>query len=422
MLDQTINAPIETGDGEYIRALNRGVVLALIRREEPVSRAAIAKQTGLSRSTCSLIVDELLQRKLVREVGKGTSSGGRRGVLLSINYDAGVVVGARLLADGITCAVVSLRGEVLARRDTPVSYRTGVETYIRTLSDTIRATLDTYTEATGEAPVFGVGLGLSGLVDSERGESVASSVLHWDHIPLAARVSEQVGLPVYIDNDLNTFAMGELWFGHGQGVESFLCVTVGEGVGLGIVINGEIFTGRHHGAGEFGHIRVSDDPAAPKDALGIPGSVEAFVADGAICSYVSGEIERGETSSLAEQSDPLVIDHVIGAAREGDALAQRAYRRAGTYLGMGVANLINLFDPELIVIGGEGCRARDLWQKAMEEAIENNTAYGLDRRVDLLPIEFEEDIWVRGVASLVLRAIFEGRAQARSYHESGGMG
>lgn len=402
----------EIGDSEYIRSLNRGVVLAAIRDHEPVSRAAIAKRTGLSRSTCSLIVDELLDRTLISEVGKGASSGGRPGVLLTMNYEAGVTVGARLLADSIDCAVVNLRGEVLERRETSISYRTDVENYIETLTTAVNNVLSLFAARVPDKPVFGLGLGLSGLVDSEAGQSISSSILHWDHIPLADRVEQELSIPVFIDNDVNTFAMGELWFGHGRGIDSFLCVTVGEGIGLGIVMGGEIYAGRHHGAGEFGHVRISDDPQAPRDAMGIQGSVEAFAADPAIREFVSNEIAAGATSKLQDSRGPIGIGAIAEAAREGDSLCRRAYERAGHYLGIGVANLINLLDPDLIVVGGEGCRARDLWGGAMETAIEANSAYGLDKRVRRIPIEFEDDVWVRGVASLVLREVFEGRTPA----------
>lgn len=455
--DSAAASAVETGDGDYIRTLNRGVVLSTIRKNEPISRAAIAKRTGLSRSTCSLIVDELIDRGLVSEVGKGESSGGRPGVLLTMNYDAGVTVGARLLADSVDCAIVDLRGEVVERRRTAVSYRAGVDEYIGTLVDAVSSILDSFSERFPGKPVFGLGLGLSGLVDSDAGESISSSILHWDHIPLADRVREALSIPVHIDNDVNTFAMGELWFGHGRGLDSFLCVTVGEGIGLGIVLNGEIYTGRHNGAGEFGHTRVSDDDDAPADAMGIRGSLEAFAADPAIRAYVRDSIAAGEPCSLAgsapdgnpraeepsagkpgagnmqagempagdgsvetvtaaegnQGAEAPDVEEIAEAARDGDALARRAYERAGRYLGIGVANLINLFDPELIVIGGEGCRARDLWSDAMERTIEENSAYGLDRRVRRIPIEYEDDVWVRGVASLVLKEVFEGRAAAR---------
>ncbi len=404
---------VETGNADYIRMLNSGVVLSTIHSHEPISRAAIAKHTGLSRSTCSLIADDLLQRNLIREIGKDKSSGGRRGVLLTMNYDAGVTVGARLLADSVDCAVVSLRGDVLKHRSTAISYHADVDTYINVLCRAVSETIEEYHAVSPGMPVFGIGLGLSGLVDSASGESVASSILQWDHIPLASRAQEQLKLPVYIDNDVNTFALGELWFGHGRGVDSFLCVTVGEGIGLGVVINGAIYSGSHHGAGEFGHTRISDDPQAPRDALGIQGSVEAFSADPAVCAYLEQQIRQGASSLLEAQSGEISIDQAAEAARRGDALALEAFNRAGKYLGIGIANLISLFDPEMIILGGEGCAVRDLWQPAMEETVREQAAYGLHRRVRWKSVEFDDDLWVRGIASLVLKEVFEGRAQVR---------
>ena len=404
---------VETGNADYIRMLNSGVVLSTIHSQEPISRAAIAKRTGLSRSTCSLIVDDLLRRNLICEVGKDKSSGGRRGVLLTMNYDAGVTVGVRLLADSVDCAVVSLRGDVLAHRSTEISYHTDVDTYIDVLCRAVSEIITEYHKESPRKPVFGIGLGLSGLVDSASGESVASSILHWDHIPLAARVQEQLSLPVHIDNDVNTFALGELWFGHGRGIDSFLCVTVGEGIGLGVVIHGTIYSGAHHGAGEFGHTRISDDPQAPRDALGIQGTVEAFAADPAVCAYLEEQIQQGTSSVLEAHSGKISIGQAAEAARKGDALAIEAFRRSGRYLGIGIANLISLFDPEMIILGGEGCAVGDLWQPTMEETVREQTAYGLHRRVSWKSVEFDDNLWVRGIASVVLKEVFEGRAQVR---------
>ncbi len=385
-----------TGNADLMRSINKGIVLDLIRKRSSISRAEISKVTGLSRSTCSLIVDELLHSELLIETGAGDSSGGRKPVLLAINYEAGDAIGVKLMTETVVGAIVDLRGDVVALREQPASYADGPVAYLRSVSNMVELLLQERSDLNRAGSPFGIGVGVSGIVDPSGGVAVETSVLHWRNVEVREAL-KQFELPVYLENDVNAFALGEAWFGDGRGASNLLCVTIGEGIGLGIIVDGGIYRGAHRGAGEFGHVRVSADPNASVDSAGIRGSVETFASDEAICSFYKTE------SGIDEDPD---MRTVVEAARSGDAAALTAFERAAHHLGIGISTLISLFDPQMILLSGEGVDASDLWMPALSEAISESTAYGLDRLCPIKIVPSDESMWVRGVATLVVQEVF----------------
>ena len=385
-----------TGNADLMRSINKGIVLDLIRKRESISRAGISKVTGLSRSTCSLIVDELLHSGLLVETGAGDSSGGRKPVLVAINYNAGDAIGLKLMTERVVGAVVDLRGDVVALREHRASYADGPAAYLESVSNMVEVLLQERRDLRRPGTPFGIGVGVSGIVDSSGGIAVETSVLNWHNVQVRDAL-KQFELPVYLENDVNAFALGEAWFGDGRGANNLLCVTIGEGIGLGIIVDGGIYRGAHRGAGEFGHVRVSVDPDASVDSAGIRGSVETFASDEAICSYYKTE------SGVPEH--PAMVD-VVAAARSGSVPALSAFRRAARHLGIGISTLISLFDPEMILLSGEGVGASDLWMPSLAEAIAESTAYGLHQLCPIKTVPSDESMWVRGVATLVVQEVF----------------
>jgi N-acetylglucosamine repressor len=395
---------ITTADSGFVKNLNLDTTLQLIKDKGPLSRASIAKITGMSRSTSSLIVDALLKSGLVVETGKDASTGGRKAILVRLNHEAGLAIGVKIEHERIIAAIVDLRGEALSTsvEDVPVSGRPAA--YMKTVISIVRKLIKQEKAGSGKK-ILGIGVGMSGLVDFESGVSLDSSIINWKNVNIREALGKEFSLPVYVENDVNTFAIGEKWLGLGTGMDNFLCVTIGRGIGVGIVIGGALYRGNHHGAGEFGHTKVSDDPHAPACSCGRHGCIEAFASNPAILAYVRDALKAGEASSLSRGR--LTLEAILRAAKTGDPLAVKAYARAGRYLGYGVANLINLFDPEAIIVSGEGTVAGEFILPQMEKAIAENTIYGLDKKVKRLPLYFEDNMWVRGVATLVVREVFK---------------
>ncbi|NOY07274.1 MAG: ROK family protein [Spirochaetes bacterium] len=396
---------VKKGDGELIKNLNLGVILEAVKNYGPVSRSKIAGLTGLSKSTCSLLVENLLTSGLVKEMGKEESSGGRKPVLLEINYDAGIAVGIKLMEQKVLAALVDFTGEAGEVVEEKIDRKNDTASYIESLVRVIKRILETENEKSFKRKILGIGIGVSGLVDSEEGVLLQSSILNWNGVPIREILQKEFSIPVYLENDVNTFAIGEKILGSGKSYDNFICVTIGRGVGMGSMINGKIYRGSHNGSGEFGHMKVCADSDAPLCSCGKRGCVEAYASDPAICGFVSSEIAKGKESILADKRVAGIAD-ILGAARQGDSLAVEAFRMAGHFLGYGIANLINLFDPEMVIIGGEGTTAGEFIFPEMKKVIKENTVYGLAEKVKLIPIVFENNLWVRGAATLVIREVF----------------
>jgi len=378
---------------DLMRQMNRSLVLNTIRLEGPISRAQIARGTGLSAATVSGLVSELLDDDLILEREEGDSSGGRRPVLLSLNPSGGFVMGIKLMEDHLIAALTNLEANVVDSMNVPFN-STEPEEVVEAIADGVEHLL-----AKNEIPptkLFGVGVGLAGIVDQETGILRLSPIFGWQGVPFGKMVQNKLQVPVYIDNDVNTVTLTEKWFGMARDIDHFLTVTIGRGVGLGIVANGRLYRGRG-GAGEFGHIAV--DPEGDLCSCGKRGCLETFVADPSLLKKAKAD------PSLRKQVQS--IDDLRKLAVEGNAAAKAIYALAGEILGREIANLINIFDPQMIILTGEGVKARDLFVEAMFTAVQSHTMPGMGKDTTVHIDELEDLAWARGAAGLVLRAVFE---------------
>jgi N-acetylglucosamine repressor len=390
-----------TGDNGYIKALNYKLVLDAIRTNEPVSRIELSHITGLTRSTCTLITERMLNQKLIKELGKSDSLGGRPRILLELNNEAGVVIGLKLMDDCFSCASIDLRGNILTNSKESVPKHSGPEIYLPLVSQYLQKILALHRKNFPHIPVLGLGVGLGGRVSAKTGELLESSVLGWHNVPIVNILKQTIDLPIFIENDVNTFAIGEKFFGAGKHLDNFLCMSVGEGIGLGIIMNGQLVNGAHHGAGEIGHTIISTDPEAPVCACSRRGCLEAFAADGALVA--------GYQAKTGELTTP---DELLQRAKAKDPQAIQVLQTAGTYLGVAVSTLINLLDPQAIILGGERANASQFILPTLEKAMHEHTVYGLSREVDIIVLQPSNDDWVRGVAALAMREIFSENLEA----------
>lgn len=384
-----------TGDNDLIKNLNLGIVLDAIRDNGPLSRAEISRSTGLSRSTCSLLVDRLLEDKLVMEVGKDESSGGRKPVLLELNYHAGLAVGVKVLEDGIQAVLAGPDGLVIETCEIVLIPESLQDAYVSGIIDVVENLMTYQDKSDDSRPVLGIGIGIGGRIDYDAGVLLESSILPFDNLPLGALLESRFGIPVYLENDVNTFAIGEKYLGEGRPYRNFLCLSIGRGIGVGIIVDNKLYRGSHHGAGEFGHMKMMLGPDAPKCTCGQSGCLEALASDPAICRLV-----RERTSESPD------IKEIRKRAAAGDRICLNAMEEAGSYLGLGISNLINLFDPEIIIIGGEGTAGSEFLIPSMKEQITKNTAYGLHKGIEIIHLDMDDHLWTRGVATLVFREVY----------------
>jgi N-acetylglucosamine repressor len=248
---------------------------------------------------------------------------------------------------------------------------------------------------------------VNGIVDTERGVSVVAPHFGWRNVSLAAPLAAHFGIPVHLENDARTLTIAEQWFGAGRGVDHFVTIVAGYGIGAGVVTNGQIYRGAQGGAGEFGHIVLQVD--GPVCSCGKRGCLEALAAEPAILRQIQEELASGMPSALAGMQ-PLTLEAVAAAADAGDELAQRVLATAGRWLGVGVANLVNVLNPQLLIINGEAVRGGRWYFEPMEITMRAHTFDGLADSLRILTEPGGNEVWARGAAYVVLSALFTAPA------------
>jgi glucokinase-like ROK family protein len=354
---------------QQTRAFNLGLVLRTLYDLGPVSRADVARLTGLTRTTVGELVSDLLVDGLVREVGRGVSTGGKTPILLEVVDDARQVIGLDLGERRFLGALVNLRGDVDHVSEVPVDGRDGEAALdaLRRLIDELIATSER--TATASAPLLGIGLGTPGVVDTRTGTILWAVNLDWQDLPLGALLHQRYGLPVYIANDSRAAALGEYLFRREGRVENLIAIKVGPGIGAGIVLGGELFQGDGHGAGEIGHIAVVDDGAQCR--CGRFGCLETVASSRAIVDEATrratGAGSAGRLGATLRANGELTFDDVHAALQAGDEQAREVVVAAGRALGRAIAGLIGTLNINRIVLLGSVAELGDVWLDAVRD-------------------------------------------------------
>lgn len=398
-------------DRALMKQTNQQLVLQLIQGRGPISRKDIATISGLSPASVSGITGELIDRGLVREIGEAEGDGraGRRAVLLRLNPEAGFVIGVKFAIRTVTCVIADLDATVLQASETPLPFTDQAaaqelfppQAVIDVTIQAIEALL-----ASGQidkSRLLGIGVGVNGIVDVENGISLVAPHFGWRNVPLAAPLAAHFSIPVHLENDARTLTIAEQWFGAGRGVDHFVTVVAGYGIGAGVVTNGQLYRGAQGGAGEFGHIVLQ--LGGPRCTCGKQGCLEALAAEPAILRQVHEALASGEQSSLAA-TQPISLETVAAAADAGDQLAQHVLATAGRWLGIGIANLVNVLNPELLIINGEAARGGRWYFEPMETTMRAHVFDGLAASLRILTEPGGNEVWARGAACVVLSALF----------------
>jgi N-acetylglucosamine repressor len=377
------------GKQQLLKAHNRATILNTIRQQGAVSRAEVARVTGLSVGAVTGLTNELIQDGLIYEKQEGDSRGGRPPILLALQPAGAYVVGAKLTEDHITLALTNLDADVIARATVDLSEHEPEAVAERVVEGIDQVLAHSHIQHSG---LLGVGIGMAGIVDAEMGICRDSPILGWKNIPFAHLIERRTNFPVYLDNDVNTLTLVEKLYGAGVTAQHFLTVTIGRGVGLGIVMNGQLYRGMG-GAGEFGHTVM--DVHGHLCACGKRGCLETFVADPWL-------LKRAAERSIVFSS----IEDFMSAAQTGNSVVCDILQGAGQALGRGVAMLVNIFNPQLVIFSGEGVRAGELLLGPMRQALYANSMPALSETVKLHTEPLGDDAWARGAASLVLQELF----------------
>jgi predicted NBD/HSP70 family sugar kinase/predicted transcriptional regulator len=381
-----------------IRDINRQIVLNYVREKEPISRAAIARESALQRSTVSAIIDDLQTEGLVEEVGEGESTGGRPPTLLRLRTVGAIAIGVAVTPSLITIATSDLAGRVLEQKAFPTDPDADL-TFGR-IVDGVRALLKQK-----EGSIESIGVSLPGLIDPSTGIAIYVPYFKWRDLPVARMISSATGLPVTIDNDANAVALAELWFGRPEvsDARDFILVLVAEGVGTGIVVDGRIYRGERGAAGEFGHMIIGTNAPVPC-SCGNRDCWEAFSSERAA-------LARYQKLIGAEADSGVDFKQLVDRALGGEPEARTALVDMALCLGIGISNLVVGFSPEAVVVGGEIARAWPLIKEALQQTMEHSVRRGLPS-ARILPSTLGRDPTLMGALSLVLASKFAASAFA----------
>jgi predicted NBD/HSP70 family sugar kinase len=387
-----------------LRDLNEVFVLNLVRERQPISRIDIAEWTGLEGSTVSKIVARLLENEYVYEDGVGTASpqGGRKRRFLHLNPHKAYAVGVDLEPHHHMVALADFNGRIL--RSVTVDYQADPQASLEAVARTIKKLLQSH-EASER--VEGIGVSLIGLVDPKEGRVLAGESLGWgDDVPVGSilRNSLNLDLPLYFENGSRLAALAEIWLGKHttHGSQDLVFMEIGEGIGAGIVIQGQLYHGSLHGAGEFGHISL--DPNGPACSCGGRGCLEMFASDQATIARYS-ELCRTE-GNPGEIEGGVTIEEVVSRSLRGNPRAIEAIRQTANYLGRGLIPVIYSVNPEVIVLGGAITKAWDIIYPEIRRLLASQVTRFYSSHVLIIPSTLEAKPSLMGAIAMVLARTF----------------
>lgn len=393
---------MKAANRDFTREVNLFNILNSIRSAGMISRVEIAEKTGQSRSSVTNITALLIKQGLIYEAkGKSSSARGRRRIMLKLNPEATYTVGVKIAAFRLSFAVVDFIGQVKSTLSIPFRVEERSE---QSLADVIEDGILHCVDDAGLRleDLSGCGLAIPGFVDS------ATGTCYWSPIKsgpshIRKLLAQRLNTDVYLENDANSFTVASQWFGLGKGINNFLVVTIEEGIGMGIVVDSKIYQGSTGIGAELGHMIVVPDGEPCR--CGKMGCLEAYTAD-------SGLLQQARKLLSARRKpdfdpDTMTIEDVTRMAQGGDKGLRKLFNQSGELLARSIGGLIQIFNPERLIITGEGVRAGDLLFKPMNKAIKKYLNKEQASATEILIQEWNDHDWAQGAAGFVLNEIYK---------------
>ncbi|MBT2678751.1 ROK family transcriptional regulator [Bacillus sp. ISL-35] len=342
-----------TWNQHVVKKNNKALVLSLIIEKETISRADIAGVTGLNKTTVSSLVNELLEEDLIYESGPGVSSGGRRPVILHFNKKAGYAIGIDIGVNYILAVLTDLKGQIIVEKSQNLT-RTSYSAIMNNVQTMIQSLINDMPES--RYGIVGIGVGVPGIVNKE-GSVLLAPNLGWTNIQLKDDLEKMFNVPIIIENEANAGAVGEQQFGAGQDYENILYVSAGIGIGVGIILNNELYQGKSGFSGEMGHMIIELN--GKHCNCGSRGCWEAYASENALLEMAGESIDS--------------LESLIELAQNGEKSAIDLFEKIGQYLGFGINNIINTFNPDQVIIGNRLAMVREWIEQPILTTIENHT-------------------------------------------------
>ncbi|MGL5470771.1 MAG: sugar metabolism global transcriptional regulator Mlc [Shewanella sp.] len=392
----------QPGHIDHIKQINAGRVYKLIDQKGPISRIDLSKESELAPASITKITRELIDAHLIHETTvQEATSRGRPAVGLQTNNFGWQFLSMRLGRGYLTIALHELGGEVLI--DTKIDiHEIDQDDVLSRLLFEIEEFFQTY--ATQLDRVTSIAITLPGLVNSEQGIVLQMPHYNVKNLALGPAIYKATGLPVFVANDTRAWALAEKLFGHAQDVDNSILISIHHGLGAGIVLDGRVLQGRHGNIGDLGHIQI--DPKGKPCHCGNYGCLETVASSQAIRDQVTTRIMEGEASCLAASKE-ISIEDICAAAADGDSLAVDVIQQLGRYLGAAIAIVINLFNPEKILIGGVINQAKAILYPSIEQCIREQSLPVYHQDLPLVESRFYKQATMPG-AALIKQALYDG--------------
>ncbi|WP_208590525.1 ROK family transcriptional regulator [Gracilibacillus suaedae] len=392
---------MQRGSFQWMKSINKSIILNKIRTAGSISRAQIAKETQLTPPTVGSIVKELLEQGLIKESQLGISQGGRKPTLLVLNTNGFHIIGIDVGPSDIRFIISDLAGKIVDEVEQKIAQELTNDSFLNMLTSGVELLITKQSSL----QYIGIGVAMHGVVDSEQGISIFAPNLNLRNIPIKDHLEAAFEMDVKVENDAKSLALGEAWFENQMTAKSMIAVNVGRGIGAGLVIDGKLYSGEHGIAGEIGHMTV--DLYGKKCSCGNEGCLQTVASGPAIAEKAFELLEQGNASSLSEYRETITAENVHQAAMEGDRLAQDVLKEAGTYLGIALTNLIHVCNPSTIIIGGGVSNADSFILDPIMDTIKTRAISERAKRTPVYLSKLGEYGSSLGAVALILSELFE---------------
>jgi predicted NBD/HSP70 family sugar kinase len=389
----------QVATSETARDINSRIMLNLVRKHQPLSRADLMRHSGLQRSTVSVITEQLISERWLREGEVGQSLRGRRPTFLHLNENRAGIFGINIQPGTTDIALANLSGHFLAQES--MTTPTSSDKFVSQVGRRIRELRKEHPQMAYE----GIGVSLPGRVDLSTQKFVFAPNLGWRELDLKVQLENATGLSVDLENAANACALSEFWFGkHAEGVRNLIVVTVSEGIGVGMILNGQLMRGTSGMAGEFGHVSLNEN--GPKCGCGNYGCWEVYASNSAALRYYSAARAADDRGKANSRRLPVAknFDQVLQLAEQGDPQAAQALNHMAHYLGTGITMLIAGLAPDVIVVVGDIARAWDRVGPIVKDVVQQRSTTRADTKIMASGLVPQPRL--RGIIALVLQRHF----------------
>ncbi|MRH44218.1 ROK family protein [Aquibacillus halophilus] len=396
---------MQRGSFQWMKSLNKSIILNKVRTNGPISRAQIAKDTKLTPPTVGTIIKELIEQGIVKESNLGVSQGGRKPTMLVINNSEFYIVGVDAGPSNIEVILSDLTGNILSKSTSLIGNVSSNEQFLGILKGAITELMDEFYYL--KEKIIGIGVAMHGVVEVKSGTSLFATNLNLQDIPIRQELEEAFDLVVKVENDARAYALAEAWFGQNDSIGSMLAINIGRGIGAGMIIDGKLYHGEHGIAGEIGHMTL--DMNGKKCQCGNRGCLQTVASGPAMVEKARLAITTNKSllTEMIADGHELTGELVFQAAQKGDALAKRILEETGTFIGVGLTNLIHVFNPTKIVVGGGVAKAGSFILDPIKSAIEERVLTTTAKQTEVVLTDLGENSTAIGAVALLLVELFQ---------------